>query len=62
MECETGEGITDDKRAGSPSSSLGSENGVALEIDGAVLGVLPSPRLGVLRHGSPRDEEQLGVL
>ena len=44
---------TDDEGAGGPAAALGAEDGVAVEGDGAVLGVLPSASLagdGVL-HG-----------
>ena len=41
---------TDDEGAGGPATALGAEDGVAAEVDGAVLGVLPSASLAVL-HG-----------
>jgi hypothetical protein len=42
---------TDDEGAGGPAAALGAEDGVAVEVDGAVLGVLPSASLAGVLHG-----------
>lgn len=42
--------VTNNKGASSPSASLGSKHRVALEIHGAILGVVSLPSLFALRH------------